>query len=56
MKVYLVYGLELNDLCEEPFVKKVFKDKEKALEYLNKEAAVFPSDNTNWFVVEIELE
>ena len=24
MKVYLVYGLDLDDSCEEPFVKKVF--------------------------------
>ena len=33
MKVYLVYGLDLDDCCEEPFVKKVFADKNKADKY-----------------------
>ena len=33
MKVYLVYGLDLDDCCEEPFVKKVFANKDKADKY-----------------------
>ena len=36
MKVYLVYGLTKDDSCDESYVKKAFKDKEKAFEYLNK--------------------
>lgn len=55
MKVYLVYGLDLDDSCEEPFVKKAFRDMEKALEYLNKKS-VFLSTRKNWYVVKMELE
>ena len=55
MKVYLVYGLDLDDCCEEPFVKKVFRNEVMALEYLNKKT-VFPSTHKDWYVVEIELE
>lgn len=55
MKVYLVYGLDSDDCCEESFVKKAFRDEEKALEYLNKKA-VFPSIHKNWYVQEMELE
>jgi hypothetical protein len=55
MKVYLVYGLDSDDFCEEPFVKKVFRNEEKALEYLNKKA-ISPSINENWDVVEMEVE
>ena len=29
MKVYLVYGLTKDDSCDESYVKKAFKDKEK---------------------------
>ena len=53
MKVYLVYGLDKDDCCEEPFVKKVFRNEEKALEYLNKKT---PSIHKNWYVIEMELE
>ena len=53
MKVYLVYGLESDDCCEESFVKKVFRNEEKALEYLNKKT---PSIHKNWDVVEMEVE
>ena len=55
MKVYLVYGLDLGDCCEEPFVKKAFRVEEKALEYLNKKT-VFPSTHKDWYVVEMEVE
>jgi hypothetical protein len=55
MKVYLVYGLDLDDCCEEPFVKKAFRDEEKALEYFNKKA-ISPSIHENWYVIEMELE
>lgn len=72
MKVYLVYGLDSDDCCEESFVKKAFRDEEKALEYLNivkkafrneekaleylNKKAVFPSIHKNWYVQEMELE
>ena len=57
MKVYLVYGLTKDDSCDESYVKKAFKDKEKAFEYLKKEASL-PSANVtgNWYVEEMELE
>ena len=55
MKVYLVYGLDLDDCCEESFVKKVFRNEEKALEYLNKKT-VFPSTHKDWYIVEMEVE
>lgn len=55
MTVYLVYGLDSDDCCEEPFVKKTFRNEEKALEYLNKKT-IFPSTHKNWYVVEMELE
>ena len=38
MIIYLVYGLTKDDFCDESYVKKAFKDKEKAFEYLKKEA------------------
>ena len=66
MKVYLVYGLDLNDSCEEPFVKKVFANKRKALDYIIKQYYSDPfysKMNPDWLdsnaspsVVEMELE
>jgi hypothetical protein len=50
MKVYLVYGLDLDDFCEEPFVKKVFVNRDKADKY----ARECSLDRA--FVVEMELE
>jgi hypothetical protein len=37
MKVYLVYGLDSDDCCEEPFVKKIFDTERKALDYVIKQ-------------------
>ena len=34
MTIYLVYGLTKDDSCDESYVKKAFKDKEKAVDYL----------------------
>lgn len=57
MKVYLVYGLTKDDSCDESYVKKAFKDKEKAFEYLKKEASLPSASETgNWYVEEMELE
>jgi hypothetical protein len=66
MKVYLVYGLDLNDSCEEPFVKKVFDTERKALDYVIKQyysGEYYRNMRTDWldnnaseFVVEKELE
>ena len=50
MKVYLVYGLDLDDSCEEPFVKKVFANKDKADKYARE------SSLDRAFVEEKELE
>jgi hypothetical protein len=50
MKVYLVYGLDLDDFCEEPFVKKVFANKDKADKYARE------SSLDRAFVEEMELE
>ena len=50
MKVYLVYGLDLQDFCEEPFVKKVFANEDKAHKYARE------SSLDRVFVVEMELE
>jgi hypothetical protein len=52
MKVYLVYGLDLNDSCEEPFVKKVFTNEDKADKYV-KERESFKD---RAFAVEMEVE
>jgi len=66
MKVYLVYGLDLNDSCEEPFVKKVFANKRKALDYIIKQYYSGPfyskmnpdwlDDNARPHIVETEVE
>ncbi|CAK0765612.1 hypothetical protein CCP3SC1AL1_3830002 [Gammaproteobacteria bacterium] len=66
MKVYLVYGLDLDDSCEEPFVKKVFANKRKALDYVIKQYYSDPfyskmnpdwlDDNARPNVVETEVE
>lgn len=57
MTIYLVYGLTKDDSCDESYVKKTFKDKEKAFEYLNKQAALPSASETgNWYVEEMELE
>jgi hypothetical protein len=52
MKVYLVYGLDLDDSCEEPFVKKVFVNKDKADKYAKERESL----KDRAFVQEIELE
>lgn len=52
MKVYLVYGLDLDDSCEEPFVKKVFANKDKADKYAKERY----SSLDRAFVEEMELE
>ena len=66
MKVYLVYGLDLDDSCEEPFVKKVFANERKALDYVIKQyySGLFYSKmNPDWldnnaspYVVEMEVQ
>ena len=66
MKVYLVYGLDLDDSCEEPFVKKVFANKRKALDYVIKQYYSDPfykkmnpdwlDNNASPYVVEKEVE
>lgn len=63
MKVYLVYG---DYSCEEPFVKKVFDTKRKALDYVIKKYYSGPEycklgptmldDNASCNVQEMELE
>jgi len=50
MKVYLVYGSDLDDSCEEPFVKKVFANKDEADKYARE------SSLDRAFVEEMELE
>ncbi len=61
MKVYLVYGLESEDLCEgeEPFVKKVFHNEQDANNYVTK--FVLGGKLTSrlisfWWVQEMEVE
>lgn len=54
MKVYLVYGLAADDLCEEPFVKKVFYDEQDAKDYAAKK--VLRGSFKCWFVEEMEVE
>lgn len=66
MKVYLVYGLDLDDSCEEPIVKKVFANERKALDYVIKQYYSDPfyskmnpdwlDDNARPNVVETEVE
>lgn len=66
MKVYLVYGLDLDDSCEEPIVKKVFDNERKALDYVIKQCYSGPfyskmipawlDDNARPHVVETEVE
>jgi hypothetical protein len=66
MKVYLVYGLDLDDSCEEPIVKKVFDNERKALDYVIKQCYSGPfyskmipawlDDNARPHVVEKEVE
>ena len=50
MKVYLVYGLDKDDCCEEPFVKKIFANKDKADKYARE------SSLDRAFVEAMELE
>jgi hypothetical protein len=66
MKVYLVYGLDLDDSCEEPIVKKVFDNERKALDYVIKQCYSGPfyskmipawlDDNARPHIVETEVE
>jgi hypothetical protein len=66
MKVYLVYGLDSDDCCEEPFVKKVFDTERKALDYVIKQYYSGPEyhklgqtmldDNASNDVEEMEVE
>ena len=66
MKVYLVYGLDLDDCAEEPFVKKVFDTERKALDYVIKKyytGEFYQNMRTDWLdnnargnVQEMELE
>ena len=66
MKVYLVYGLDSDDCCEEPFVKKVFDTERKALDYVIKQyysEEFYQNMRTDWldnnaskFVAEKEVE
>ena len=51
MKVYLVYGLDKDDLCEEPFVKKVFAWEIDAEKYCKS-----IGESSRWFVIEMEVE
>jgi hypothetical protein len=66
MKVYLVYGLDSDDYCEEPFVQKVFDTERKAIDYVIKQYYSGPEycklgqtmldDNASNHVEEMELE
>jgi hypothetical protein len=51
MKVYLAYGLDEEDLSEEPFVKKVFASEIEAEKYCKSNG-----EEPYWFVAEKEVE
>jgi hypothetical protein len=53
MKVYLVYGLDKDDLCIDPYVKKAFALEKDAREYCNKSKVDYPS---YWYVTDMEVE
>jgi hypothetical protein len=54
MTIYLVYGLDKDDICKEPYVKKAFACEKEAREYRNSNAES-PYDS-DWCVDEIKLE
>jgi hypothetical protein len=54
MKVYLVYGLDKDDLCDEPYVKKAFANETEAKKYRN--SKVENTFDCHWYVSEIEVE
>ncbi len=54
MIIYLVYGLDKDDICKEPYVKKAFACEKEAREYRNSNAKFFCDDD--WCVDEIKLK
>ena len=55
MTIYLVYGLDRYDVCNEPYVKKAFACKIEAEKYC-KSKGVYPYNEEVWYVEEIKLE
>jgi hypothetical protein len=55
MTVYLVYGLDRYDVCNEPYVKKAFACKIEAEKYCESKG-VYPYNEEVWYVQGVELE
>ena len=55
MTIYLVYGLDRYDVCNEPYVKKAFACKIEAEKYC-KSKGVYPHNEEVWYVEGVELE
>ena len=55
MTIYLVYGFDGYDVCNESYVKKAFACKIEAEKYC-KSKAVYPYNEGVWYVEEMELE
>jgi hypothetical protein len=55
MTIYLVYGLDRYDVCNEPYVKKAFACKIEAEKYC-KSKSVYPHNEEVWYVEGVELE
>ena len=54
MTIYLVYGLDRDDCCEEPYVKKAFACKKEAEKYCKSNlGSLYDGD---WYVTEMKLE
>jgi hypothetical protein len=54
MIIYLVYGLDKDDICEEPYVKKAFAcEKEAEKYYKSNLGSLYDGD---WYVAEMKLE
>mgnify|MGYP006275559501 CR=1 FL=1 len=56
MKVYLVYGLDKDDLSEESFVKKVFASEIESEKYCKEKYCKSNGESRSWFIVEMEVE
>jgi hypothetical protein len=54
MTIYLVYGLDRDDCCEEPYVKKAFACEKEAKEYRNSKVKSF--FDCKWYVTQMELD
>jgi hypothetical protein len=55
MTIYLVYGLDRYDVCNEPYVKKAFACKIEAEKYCESKG-VYPYNEEVWYVEGVELE